>query len=118
MTNRSKGLTEAASTLTRTSPSDGSGSGTSWIEPASPNWSRANARMGPTTIHARVVFRSPPRRAARTLTRVRKVEEGWFEREGVDLHYLEWKPEDEAEPGTPILLLHGLSSNARYWERV
>jgi len=46
------------------------------------------------------------------------VEEGWFEREGVDLHYLEWKPEDEAEPGTPILLLHGLSSNARYWERV
>ena len=44
-------------------------------------------------------------------------DEGYLEREGVRLHWLEWAP-----PGTPeppaILLLHGLSSNARYWERV
>ncbi len=44
-------------------------------------------------------------------------DEGYLERVGVRLHWLEWAP-----PGTPerpaILLLHGLSSNARYWERV
>ena len=44
-------------------------------------------------------------------------DEGYLEREGVRLHWLEWAP-----PGTPeppaFLLLHGLSSNARYWERV
>src|ERR1700676_2229945 len=44
-------------------------------------------------------------------------DEGYLEREGVRLHWLEWAP-----PGTPeppaIFLLHGLSSNARYWERV
>jgi pimeloyl-ACP methyl ester carboxylesterase len=44
-------------------------------------------------------------------------DEGYVYREGVRLHWLEWAPS-----GTPerpaILLLHGLSSNARYWERV
>jgi pimeloyl-ACP methyl ester carboxylesterase len=44
-------------------------------------------------------------------------DEGNVYREGVRLHWLEWAPS-----GTPerpaILLLHGLSSNARYWERV
>ena len=43
--------------------------------------------------------------------------EGYVSRQGVRLHWLEW-----ASSGTPerpaILLLHGLSSNARYWERV
>jgi len=44
------------------------------------------------------------------------IREGWFERDGVRLHYLEWEAaETNAEP---ILYLHGLSSNARYWERV
>ena len=43
--------------------------------------------------------------------------EGWIEREGVRLHYLEWPPEAPArEPA--LLLLHGLSSNARVWERL
>jgi pimeloyl-ACP methyl ester carboxylesterase len=44
--------------------------------------------------------------------------DGWLERDGVRLHYLEWMP--DAGPGRmpPLLLLHGLSSNARYWERV
>ena len=42
--------------------------------------------------------------------------EGWFERDGVRFHYLEWEaPESDAEP---IVFLHGLSSNARFWERV
>jgi pimeloyl-ACP methyl ester carboxylesterase len=44
-------------------------------------------------------------------------DEGYVSRQGVRLHWLEWAPS-----GTPerpaILLLHGLSSNARYWERV
>ena len=44
-------------------------------------------------------------------------DEGYLDREGVRLHWLEWTPS-----GTPelpaFLLLHGLSSNARYWERV
>lgn len=46
------------------------------------------------------------------------VADGWFEREGVGLHYLEWKPEAGPALGPAIVLLHGLSSNARYWERV
>ena len=46
-----------------------------------------------------------------------RARDGWLERDGVDLHYLEWKPETEAgEPA--IVLLHGLSSNARYWQRI
>jgi pimeloyl-ACP methyl ester carboxylesterase len=44
-------------------------------------------------------------------------DEGYLERVGIRLHWLEWAP-----TGTPerpaLLLLHGLSSNARYWERV
>ena len=41
--------------------------------------------------------------------------EGWFERDGTRLHFLEW---GAAEPGQrSMLLLHGLSSNARFWER-
>jgi pimeloyl-ACP methyl ester carboxylesterase len=43
--------------------------------------------------------------------------EGWFEREGVRLHWYEWRPDGPArEPA--LLLLHGLSSNARFWERM
>lgn len=59
-----------------------------------------------------------PRRAARTLARVPSIAEGRFERDGVELHYLEWKPGAQPEPGPAVVLLHGLSSNARYWERV
>lgn len=43
--------------------------------------------------------------------------QGFLEREGVRLHWLEWAPE-QAATGPALLLLHGLSSNARYWERV
>jgi pimeloyl-ACP methyl ester carboxylesterase len=44
-------------------------------------------------------------------------DEGYLDREGVRLHWLEWAP--SGAPESPaILLLHGLSSNARYWERV
>jgi pimeloyl-ACP methyl ester carboxylesterase len=43
--------------------------------------------------------------------------DGWLDRDGVRLHYLEWRP--ETSPREPaVLLLHGLSSNARYWERL
>ena len=44
--------------------------------------------------------------------------DGWLERQGVGLHYLEWSPESVAIRQPPIVLLHGLSSNARYWERL
>jgi pimeloyl-ACP methyl ester carboxylesterase len=44
--------------------------------------------------------------------------EGWLVRGGVSLHYLEWKPEPGSERQPAIVLLHGLSSNARYWERL
>lgn len=46
--------------------------------------------------------------------------EGWVERGGVRLHYLEWRPTDlSSPPPEPALfLLHGLSSNARVWERM
>src|ERR1700693_4023739 len=54
----------------------------------------------------------------RGLTLVREpTDEGYLEREGVRLHWLEWAPTRTPEPPA-ILLLHGLSSNARYWERV
>ncbi len=43
--------------------------------------------------------------------------DGWLERDGVSLHYVEWGP-DGAQPERPLLLLHGLSSNARYWDRL
>jgi pimeloyl-ACP methyl ester carboxylesterase len=45
-------------------------------------------------------------------------EDGWLERQGVKLHYLEWKPEADSERRPPVVLLHGLSSNGRYWERL
>jgi len=44
--------------------------------------------------------------------------DGWLERGGVKLHYLEWRPESGPERSPPLVLLHGLSSNARYWERL
>ena len=44
--------------------------------------------------------------------------DGWLERDGVRLHYLEWMPESGAGRLPPLLLLHGLSSNARYWDRL
>ncbi|HKA11149.1 MAG TPA: alpha/beta fold hydrolase [Candidatus Dormibacteraeota bacterium] len=45
--------------------------------------------------------------------------EGWVERAGVRLHYLEWRPSDliSPPPEPALFLLHGLSSNARVWER-
>jgi len=47
------------------------------------------------------------------------VYEGWVERDGVRLHYLEWRPSDliSPPPEPALFLLHGLSSNARVWER-
>lgn len=44
--------------------------------------------------------------------------DGWLERDGVGLHYLEWMPKPGPGRQPPLLLLHGLSSNARYWERL
>ena len=44
--------------------------------------------------------------------------DGWLERDGIGLHYLEWAPESGTERQPPLVLLHGLSSNARYWERL
>ena len=44
--------------------------------------------------------------------------EGWLVHGEVRLHYLEWPAtEPEEADGTDLFLLHGLSSNARYWER-
>jgi len=43
--------------------------------------------------------------------------DGWLERDGIPLHFLEWKP-DESGDAAPVLLLHGLSSNAHYWDRL
>ena len=44
------------------------------------------------------------------------VEEGYLDHEGVRLHYLQWHGDAERRPA--ILALHGLSSNARIWERL
>ena len=44
--------------------------------------------------------------------------DGWLERDGVRLHYLEWIPESDTARAPACFLLHGLSSNARYWERL
>jgi pimeloyl-ACP methyl ester carboxylesterase len=52
------------------------------------------------------------------LSPVREPADGWLERDGISLHYLEWTPDPGSLPGPPILLLHGLSSNAHYWDRV
>lgn len=43
--------------------------------------------------------------------------DGWLERGGIDLHFLEWAPDQEPS-SPPVLLLHGLSSNAHFWSRV
>jgi pimeloyl-ACP methyl ester carboxylesterase len=43
---------------------------------------------------------------------------GWLERGGVRIRYLEWAPDQDAARAPAILLLHGLSSNAHYWDRV
>jgi pimeloyl-ACP methyl ester carboxylesterase len=40
--------------------------------------------------------------------------EGWVERDGVRLHYVEWP----GDSGAAVFALHGLSSNARFWTRV
>ena len=42
--------------------------------------------------------------------------EGWIERDGVRLHLVEWGEPDAVPPA--VLLLHGLSSNARFWDRL
>lgn len=49
-----------------------------------------------------------------------QMDEGWVERGGVRLHYLEWRPTDVSDPPPEpaLFLLHGLSSNARVWERM
>ncbi len=49
---------------------------------------------------------------------MREPADGWLERDGVRIHFLEWTPEPRVERAPPVLLLHGLSSNARYWERL
>jgi pimeloyl-ACP methyl ester carboxylesterase len=49
---------------------------------------------------------------------VREPADGWLERDGVRIHFLEWMPEPTGTRATPVVLLHGLSSNARYWERL
>src|SRR6266550_9218932 len=51
-----KGLIEAARTLTRTSPSAGLGSGSSWTEPGAPNVSNANARITQTQLRSRHLY--------------------------------------------------------------
>jgi pimeloyl-ACP methyl ester carboxylesterase len=48
---------------------------------------------------------------------VREPADGWLERDGIGLHFLDWKAEAGAN-GSPMLLLHGLSSNAHYWDRL
>ncbi len=48
---------------------------------------------------------------------MRDPDDGWLERNGISLHYLDWVPESKPV-APPILFLHGLSSNAHYWDRV
>ena len=45
------------------------------------------------------------------------MDQGWVERDGIRLHYLEWRPAEPSAGDPSLLLLHGLSSNARVWER-
>jgi pimeloyl-ACP methyl ester carboxylesterase len=42
----------------------------------------------------------------------------WLDRDGVRIRYLEWAPDQGGARSPAILLLHGLSSNAHYWDRV
>jgi pimeloyl-ACP methyl ester carboxylesterase len=44
--------------------------------------------------------------------------DGWLERDGIRLHYVEWPADRDNALEPSILFLHGLSSNARYWDRV
>ena len=45
--------------------------------------------------------------------------EGFLERDGVRLHWVEWAPsQPEEDDGVAILALHGLSSNALFWGRL
>lgn len=44
--------------------------------------------------------------------------DGRLRREDFEFSYVEWVAEGPEPAEPPILLLHGLSSNARYWERV
>ena len=44
--------------------------------------------------------------------------EGHIDAGGVRLHYLEWVSDDGAASAPPLFLLHGLSSNAYYWQRM
>ena len=60
--------------------------------------------------------KSPSPRAR--LRAVSEPSEGWLERDGVRLHYLEWRPDGDARRDPSVFLLHGLSSNARYWDRL
>ena len=43
--------------------------------------------------------------------------DGWLERDGIPLHFLEWNRQVATSDAAPVLLLHGLSSNAHYWDR-
>ena len=49
---------------------------------------------------------------------MRESADGWLDGDGVRIHYLEWVPEAHVARAPPVVLLHGLSSNARYWERL
>ncbi|HEV2033569.1 MAG TPA: alpha/beta fold hydrolase [Candidatus Dormibacteraeota bacterium] len=49
---------------------------------------------------------------------MREPADGWLVRDGVRFHFLEWTPEPNVDRAPPVVLLHGLSSNARYWERL
>lgn len=53
---------------------------------------------------------------SRTMAAVYEEREGYVERDGVRLHYLERRADTERSPA--VLLLHGLGSNARVWDRV
>jgi uncharacterized protein (TIGR03083 family) len=47
------------------------------------------------------------------------VRDGFLERDGVCLHWVEWEPSrPEDGDGVAVYALHGLSSNALYWGRV
>ncbi len=49
---------------------------------------------------------------------MREPVDGWLERDGISLHHLEWEADSGPGQNPPLLLLHGLSSNAHYWDRV
>ncbi len=49
---------------------------------------------------------------------MREPADGWLERDGISLHHLEWEADPASTAGPPVLLLHGLGSNAHYWDRL